>query len=125
MARWVKFTKDYDHRWPNRAVTAFKAGPKRLYVKDEVAAVAIGLGVAEATDAPKPGDVDHETSGTRLESDRRTPVAISNRRKVNKIASNLSDDGQLLRASDMDPERVAPATTEAPRHAADTKPAKA
>lgn len=49
MAR-VTFTKDYDHRWPSRAVTAFKKGWMGT-VKAEVAEAAIAKG--SATTAPK------------------------------------------------------------------------
>ncbi len=52
MAKKIKLKTDYDHEWPSRAVTAFKAG--RTYtVKDEVAAAAEKKGVLDG----KPVDV--------------------------------------------------------------------
>jgi len=44
MAR-VKFTADYDHTWPSRAVTAFKANWEGS-VKAEVAEAAVAAGKA-------------------------------------------------------------------------------
>jgi len=41
----VIFTADYDHRWPSRAITAFKAGYEGT-VKREVGEVAISKGKA-------------------------------------------------------------------------------
>jgi len=49
MAR-ITFTRNYDHRWPSRAITAFKAGWTGT-VKAEVAELAQSKGVA--TPAPK------------------------------------------------------------------------
>lgn len=46
----VKFVQDYNHTWPNRAQTAFKAGWEGN-VKAEVADAAIALGRAKK--APK------------------------------------------------------------------------
>lgn len=58
----VKFIADYDHTWPSRAVTAFKAGMERT-VKTEVGEAAVAAGKAEelpAATAPakrgKPAD---------------------------------------------------------------------
>lgn len=62
MARRVEFISDHDHKWPSRAVTAFKAGWSGL-VKDEVAERALAKGVAvivekddEGADAPDSPD---------------------------------------------------------------------
>lgn len=41
----IKFTADYDHKWPSRAVTAFKAGWEGT-VKREVGELAISKGKA-------------------------------------------------------------------------------
>lgn len=49
----VKFEKDYDHTWPSRAVTAFKAGWSGN-VKDEVAAAAIKSGHAVSVERQSP-----------------------------------------------------------------------
>ncbi|WP_156448186.1 hypothetical protein [Sphingobium sp. CCH11-B1] len=50
----VHFTRDYDHRWPSRAVTAFKAGWSGA-VKREVGEAAIGKGRAtEIANGGKP-----------------------------------------------------------------------
>jgi hypothetical protein len=49
----VKFTADYDHRWPSRAVTAFKAGYEGT-VKRAVGEAAIAKGKAtEVADPAK------------------------------------------------------------------------
>lgn len=45
----VRFTADYDHRWPSRAVTAFKAGYEGT-VKREVGERAISKGKATEID---------------------------------------------------------------------------
>jgi hypothetical protein len=58
MARWVRFLEDYDHKWPSRAMTAFKAGMVK-FVRQEVAEAALALHKAEATERPeKTQDVD-------------------------------------------------------------------
>lgn len=41
----VHFTADYDHRWPSRAISAFKSGTT-VTVKREVGLAAIGKGKA-------------------------------------------------------------------------------
>lgn len=69
MPSWVKFTADYDHRWPSGAVTEFRAGMV-VNVKQEVADEAIALKVASSTTKPKDGDAGYETSGARLDTDR-------------------------------------------------------
>ena len=53
MAKKVKFAKQYDHRWPSRAVTKFPAGYEGT-VKDEVAAGAVAAGAltGDPSDAP-------------------------------------------------------------------------
>jgi hypothetical protein len=53
MAQWVEFTADYDHIWPSRAHTAYKAGMV-VFAKKEVAEAAIDAGKAKPSD--KPGD---------------------------------------------------------------------
>jgi hypothetical protein len=67
MAKWIRFTCDYDHRWPSRAVTAFKADMV-CFVKDEVADLAIAKGKAEETEKPEDGDPNHVTTQSPLES---------------------------------------------------------
>jgi len=74
MAQWVQFTRDYDHRWPSRAVTAFKKDQK-VYVKDEVADRAFSRGAAKATDKPADSDPDHVTTRDPMESEGRTAYA--------------------------------------------------
>ena len=50
----VRFTQDYDHRWPSRAVTAYKAGWEGT-VKREVGDAAIAKGKAtEVRNPAKP-----------------------------------------------------------------------
>lgn len=46
MAQRVRFTDRYDHTWPSRSVTQYRAGWEGP-VKDEVAAAAIAAGKAE------------------------------------------------------------------------------
>lgn len=53
MAKWIKVSKNYDHRWPSGAVTALVAGTT-LHVKDEVADAAIEAGAA--SEGTKPDD---------------------------------------------------------------------
>jgi hypothetical protein len=53
MAQWVKFSADYDHVWPSRAHTAFKAG-MTVFVRKDVAEAAFAAG--KAAPAEKPGD---------------------------------------------------------------------
>lgn len=67
MAKWIRFTSDYNHRWPSRAETAFKADMV-CFVKDEVAELAIAKGKAEETEKPEDGDPNHVTTATPLES---------------------------------------------------------
>lgn len=68
MARWLLFTADYDHRWPSRAITAFKAGQK-LFVKEVVANAAIAKGRAVETQSPKAAKVARETTPERAPVD--------------------------------------------------------
>jgi hypothetical protein len=69
MAQWLEFTADYDHRWPSRAVTAFKAGQK-VHVKDEVAEGAIAKKRAHPIDKPADDDPARVTTASPLESPR-------------------------------------------------------
>jgi len=68
MAR-VTFTKDYDHRWPSRAVTAFKAGWAGT-VKHEVAESAHAKGAAtiepSRAKAPSHGRLPDSGRGGKL-----------------------------------------------------------
>ncbi len=48
---WVTFTADYNHRWPSRAVTFFRAGYTGN-VKREVEEAAIAKGVATKAQNP-------------------------------------------------------------------------
>jgi hypothetical protein len=67
MAQWIRFTADYDHRWPSRAMTAFKKG-MIVFAKDEVAGPALAKKKAEKTTKPEPGDPNHVTTASPLES---------------------------------------------------------
>jgi hypothetical protein len=67
MAKWIRFTADYDHRWPSRAMTAFKAG-MISFVKDEVAEPALAKKKAVETEKPEPGDPNHVTTASPMES---------------------------------------------------------
>lgn len=51
---WVKFTKDHDHKWPSRAVTAYKAG-MIVSVKKEVADLAVRKRRAVPWERPERG----------------------------------------------------------------------
>ena len=59
----VRFAKDYDHRWPSRAVTAYKAGFEGA-VKREVGEAAVAKGKAtEVRNPAKPkGDAAAPTN---------------------------------------------------------------
>ncbi len=60
MAYKVKFAENYDHKWPSKAVTAFKKGWSGT-VKDEVAKGAKRLGVLDGEPektGPKAGNTD-------------------------------------------------------------------
>lgn len=48
----IRFSDDYDHKWPSGAETAFKAGME-LPVKREVGEAAIGAGKGKEVRAPK------------------------------------------------------------------------
>lgn len=61
MARWIKFTRDHDHLWPSRSVTAFTEG-MTVFVKAEVADPAIHTGAAEPCDKPETGHVTTPTA---------------------------------------------------------------
>lgn len=75
MAKWIKFTKDHDHRWPSRAVTAFKEG-NICYVKDDVAKKAIKAKAAKVT--PKPDDDDPNYLPTRNPDEAKGPDVKGN-----------------------------------------------
>lgn len=51
MARW-RFTKDYDHKWPSRAVSAYKAGFVGV-LKREVLLGAQARSAVEPVDPPE------------------------------------------------------------------------
>jgi hypothetical protein len=68
MTRRIVFTREYNHRWPSRAITHFKVTGEPITVKAEVAEIAIAKGYAEPagrgkaasdgeTQRPAPGDV--------------------------------------------------------------------
>lgn len=67
MPKWIEFSADYDHRWPSRSVTAFKAGQK-VFVKDEVAERALAKKRAHVIDKPADGDPARVTTQSPLES---------------------------------------------------------
>ena len=58
----VKFTADYDHRWPSRAVTAFKAGYEGT-VKREVGERAISK--ARATEVRKAAKLTSDAAASK------------------------------------------------------------
>lgn len=65
MTRRIIFTADYNHRWPSRAVTHFRAGTT-LTVKAEVRDAAIAKG--KATDAEEPATRENSGQASRRES---------------------------------------------------------
>lgn len=72
MAHWIQFSEDYDYRWPDGAVTAFKAGSK-VYVKDEVAEAVAEAKVAQKASKPKAGDPEHRPTAVAKETSRYKP----------------------------------------------------
>lgn len=59
MAKWIHFERAHDHRWASGYVSAFSAD-STVYVRDEVADLAIDAGAAKATTRPKDGEeVEH------------------------------------------------------------------
>lgn len=58
----VRFTQEYDHRWPSRAVTAYKAGWEGT-VKREVGEAAISKG--KATEAGKPAKPSSDAAAAK------------------------------------------------------------
>lgn len=85
----VKFTADYDHQWPSRAVTAFKKG-QELTVKREAGEAAVTAGKAEelpAATAPSKRTKPAETLDGNL------PPALA---EPQALTPNLHvDDGQV------------------------------
>ena len=64
---WIRFTADYNHKWPSRAVSFFSCAKgvdgKGLYnVKRDVADAAIAKGVATMAAKPATPDSDGEIS---------------------------------------------------------------
>lgn len=62
----VRFTADYDHRWPSRAITAFRAGYEGT-VKREVGERAIAK--RKATEVSAPAKPDSDASGDNQRPD--------------------------------------------------------
>jgi hypothetical protein len=106
---WIQFTADYDHRWPSRAMTAFKKDMK-VHVKKEVAEAAIGKGRAKPTKKPEPGDPNHVTTATPLESpadeaytgDDAAPTKASDTAGADGVAEphDADDVGPVVRDAD-------------------------
>jgi hypothetical protein len=57
----IKFNRDYDYRWPSRAVTAFKQG-ETYTVKREVLEVALSVGAAVEV-SKKDSDIEQVSEG--------------------------------------------------------------
>jgi len=57
MAKWIEFTRDYDHRWESGAVTAYKKG-MIVFAKQSVVDV-VG-DAAKPTTKPKADDPDDD-----------------------------------------------------------------
>lgn len=94
MPQWVKFTADYDHIWPSRAHTAYKAG-MILFVKNEVAEAAMGAGKAEETEKPEDS---HRV--TVYDAEDAAPSQASDRPPADGVAEpdDATDVGPELRA---------------------------
>lgn len=72
----VIFRRDYDHRWPSRAITAFKAGYEGT-IHREAGAAAVAKGAA--TEVPRPAkaapdDIGENRSSDSLDSGDHRPV---------------------------------------------------
>jgi hypothetical protein len=63
--QWIEFLRDHDHRWPSRAVTAFKKGQK-VFAKREVAVAAVEAGAAKEIE--RPDDTDPARVPNRVET---------------------------------------------------------
>lgn len=74
MAKWFKFNRDYNFRWPSRAVTAFKDGMV-AYVKDEVVEAALDAKAGTLTTKPDDSDDNHVTTASKSESKAGNPDA--------------------------------------------------
>lgn len=74
MAEWFKFEKDFDFRWPSRAVTAFKKGTI-VYIKDEVIELALKKGAGEITTRPEDDDPAKASTPTTEESKSGNPAS--------------------------------------------------
>ena len=72
MTRRITFTADYNHRWPSRAVSHFRAG-QSYTVKAEVRDAAIANG--KATEATEPATRDSDGKKAR----RRSPGRVAGR----------------------------------------------
>jgi hypothetical protein len=99
MAQWVEFTADYNHVWPSRAVTAYKAG-MTVFVKKEVAEAAIGLGRAKPVEKPS----DSNTVEVYVEDDAAPPEA-SDRPGPDGVAQShdAEDVGAVVRGAGDEP----------------------
>lgn len=64
MSRHIRFIADYNHRWPSRAVSFFRAGHSYT-VKAEVRDAAIAKGVATDADASATHDLGGKASGRK------------------------------------------------------------
>ena len=67
---WFEFSDDYDHRWPEGAVTAFKAGQK-VHIKREVIDSASSAEAGKEIDKPADDDPARIATPTNRESNRR------------------------------------------------------
>lgn len=99
MARWVEFTADYDHVWPSRAHTAYKAG-MILFVRKEVAEAAISKGKARETEKPS----DSRSVEVYVEDDA-APSQASDRSGSDGVAEphDAEDVGPVLRGAGDEP----------------------
>lgn len=78
---YVIFTAKYDHKWPSRAVTAYRAG-YRGNVKREVAEGAIAAKAAHAGTADDPGPELEPTLPGNLPASLSEPDALTPNRGV-------------------------------------------
>lgn len=94
---WVRFSRNYDHRWPSRAISAYKAdggvdGHGLYAVKREVQAAAIEAERATKARAPAKGgsDAENEAPENVVVSD---PAADGNAARADKLEPVSGDRG--------------------------------
>ena len=91
----VRFTADYDHRWPSRAVTAFKAGWEGT-VKREVGDMAISKGKATEVGARATPASDASGNDERADGMVRRDTGSPDAGRARGIRGRSSGNGVVL-----------------------------